>query len=413
MTQKSVRCLALIAYLLGACSVFQRPQPAATAAPSQDLAARQRRVLEELRTILEESYLYAGSEDVDLAAGIESIRSRVAAGLTDEDFYLALEAFVGSLPEDSASFLTREARIAAELEEETTYEGIGAFVAVRAEPTPRMLLLSVMEGSPAEQAGLRAHDAVYVIDGDPVQAEEGLEVVKRVRGLEGTEVVLEVRSPGEPRREVRVKRGQVTVQSTFRAGFLLGNVLYLQAPVSGDETIANAFTELLQTAEEQELDLAGVVFDLRIASSSGDWPLNELLALFGDGELGSFKGRDEISPLTVAGQDLAGSQSLPLVVIVGPDTTGAAEVFAAALQAVGRATMVGLPTPGNVLSFEQRVLSEGSLVTFAVSSFESVRGVDLSFEGVRPDVVVEADWDEVTQESDPVIVTALRLLSER
>ena len=58
------------------------------------------------------------------------------------------------------------------------------------------------------------------------------------------------------------------------------------------------------------------------------------------------------TPVTVSGFDVGGSQTLPLVLIVGADTSGSPEAFAAALQAAGRAVVVGLPSAGAFQGFE-------------------------------------------------------------
>jgi C-terminal processing protease CtpA/Prc len=85
-------------------------------------------------------------------------------------------------------------------------------------------------------------------------------------------------------------------------------------------------------------------------------------------------------------------------------------MFAAALQAQGRARLVGLPTPGNVLTFEQQILADGSTLSFAQSSFVTPLGEDLGLVGLSPDLFVEDDWDQVSPTDDPVLSQAVDLL---
>lgn len=290
------------------------------------------------------------------------------------------------------------------------YEGIGAFVAVRGDPDPRMLLLSVIQGSPAEQAGLKAHDAVYAVDGVRITAEEGMEIVDRVRGPAGTEVLLEVASPAGERREVRVRRGQVTAADSVRGGLLTTGVAYVLAPVVADMTMVESLAGLLVSAEEEQ-PLSGLVLDLRIASSGGQWPLAEMLTLFGSGDMGHFASRDGQQPIQITGAELANSQTVPLVILIGPDTSGSPEILAAALQARGRASLVGQPSSGSILSYRRATLSDGSQLTFAESSYFTPAGQDLSRTGLIPDLLVDADWDQVEPGSDLVITRALQLLS--
>lgn len=88
--------------------------------------------------------------------------------------------------------------------------------------------------------------------------------------------------------------------------------------------------------------------------------LLELLAIFGNGPMGKISGTSEQTPLTVTGQDVGGTQKVPLVLLVGAETQGASEIFAAALQASRRAVLVGQSTPGKVMRYNTSTLPDGS-----------------------------------------------------
>ena len=403
--------LLLIALAVAACGTL----PAAglaTSIPQSELAARQLIVFEELLARLDEAYIYSDYGGVEWETQASRVNGQIAAGLTDEEFGSALEALVSVLPAGTASYTSREERVQADFEASDTYEGIGAFVSIRAEPEPRILLLSVIDESPAARAGLQAHDAVYAVDGTAVSREEGLAVIDRVRGPAGTKVVLEVASPEQARRQVTVERGKVAIADSLRGGILAPGLIYLLVPVSVDVSLFETLAGLLQNMLEQEQTAVGLVLDLRIAGSSSEWPLDEMLSLLGDGSAGHYNSRAGIQPLDIQGTDFADSQSVPLAILVGPDTSGAPEVFAAALQAIGRGAVLGLPTSGSVLSFQSHVLPDGSLLTFAESSFITPDGTDLSLSGLTPDVIVELDWDQVHPGSDPVLLKAIELLQQ-
>jgi carboxyl-terminal processing protease len=89
------------------------------------------------------------------------------------------------------------------------------------------------------------------------------------------------------------------------------------------------------------------------------------------------------------------------------------EIFAAALQDSGRATVIGLPTPGRFFGYQTVPLPDGSRLTFAVSSYKTDSGRDLGEFGVEPGVRVNADWDEVDAENDPAIEKALEILRSK
>ena len=402
--------LLLVALPLAACSAATETPTEVPQQTRNELSDLQLSVLEEIRQAVDENFVYPdfGGADWDLEAAL--VRHRIEAGMTQGEFASAINEMLAALPDGTASYMTRAERVEAEFESGTLYEGIGAFVALRTEPQPRILLLSVIAGSPAEQAGLRAHDAVYKVDGLPVTIEEGLSVIERVRGPAGTEVLLEVASPAEDAREVMVLRNRVTASDTLKGDLMPPGIIYVLVPVAVDNTLVDRVAGLLQVSQQQEQQALGLVLDLRIAGSSSSWPLTEMLTLLGNGPMGHFAARQGEQPVVIPGADISNSQTIPLAILVGPDTNGAPEVFAGALQATGRAPLVGLPTSGNVLSFRQRTLSDGSFLTFADSSYITPDGNDLSITGLTPDLLIQADWDQVTPESDPVLLGAIDLL---
>ena len=404
--------LLLVALPLVACG-----STATTEAPTEipqrvqdELRALQLAVLEEVRQPVADNFVYADFGGTDWESAVSLARRRIEAGATEEEFAAAVNDMVAALPDGTAGFMTRAERVEAEFQSGSLYEGIGAFGSFRTEPVPRVLLLSVIAGSPAEEAGLRAHDAIYKVDGFPVTEEEGLSIIERVRGPAGTEVLLEVASPTEDAREVMVRRDRVTASDTLKGDLLPPGIIYVLVPVAVDNTLAERVAGLLQVSETEEEPALGLILDLRIAGSGSSWPLTEMLTLLGNGSMGLFTTRSAEQPVVIPGVDLGNSQAIPLAILVGPDTSGAPEIFAGALQATGRASLVGLGTYGNVLSFREQTLSDGSLLTFADSSYITPGGSDLSLTGLTPNLIVQSDWDEVTPESDPVLQSAIDLL---
>ena len=119
--------------------------------------------------------------------------------------------------------------------------------------------------------------------------------------------------------------------------------------------------------------------------------------------MGEFYSRDSTTILELTGRDIIGSQSVPMVILIGPDTSGAPEIFASAMQSAGRATIIGQASAGEVLGFQQIRLADGSEVSFAVSSFRTPAGRDLALGGIIPDIIVVNDWDTITAGFDPVV----------
>src|SRR5215211_3661555 len=175
--------------------------------PQASLQEQQVETFQALWKHLEKNYIYFESEAVDWSALHDQYLQRVEAELTPEEFSALIEDLQAELPEGSLAYQSRAERIQADVADASSYEGIGAFVGFNEEPEPHIVLLDVIEGSPAEKAGLKAHDSILAIDGSPILLEEGLTAVDRVRGPAGSSVILSIQSPGEPARSVEVKRG--------------------------------------------------------------------------------------------------------------------------------------------------------------------------------------------------------------
>ena len=62
-------------------------------------------------------------------------------------------------------------------------------------------------------------------------------------------------------------------------------------------------------------------------------------------KMGALYSREGTTPIAIEGRDILNSQSLPLAILIGPDTQGASEIFAEALQATGRAVLIGQTSP--------------------------------------------------------------------
>ena len=380
--------------------------------PQITLQEQQTETFETLWKHLEENYIYFESAEIDWDALHNQYRQRVEAGLTPEEFSALLDELATELPEGSLAYQSRAERIETDIADLSSYEGIGAFVGFSKEPEPHIVLLDVIEGSPAEKAGLKAHDSILEIDGSPILLEEGITAVDRVRGPAGSSVTLSIQSPGEPARSVEVKRGKLSSTGRLEAYNLTGtNYGYLLFPPVGYDTLDEDVVNSMQVFTTNR-KLEGLILDLRIASSSRGWPLEALYTMFHDGPLGEFYNRDDKQLIQVEGQDVFGSQEVPLVILVGENTSGTPEILAASLQMFKRATVIGENTPGSIEVASSYYLPDGSELFVQTTSFLLPNGEEVGTQGVIPDIPVEEGWDEIQPEDDPVLDQAIEHLEE-
>lgn len=406
-------CFVLVALFLSACSALPTLEEETSSGeygPAYSEQEHQQRTFDALWQNLQDSYIYYETADVDWEGLKQEYSAQIDDGLTQDEFSSLLNGLETDLPDGSFAYQPRAERIETDLADSATYDGIGAFVGFQEDDVPHVVILAVIEGSPAEQAGLKAHDSIFSIDGNPVLLEEGLSVVQRIRGPAGSSVSLDVQSPGMPKRTVDVERAKLTTTGKLEAYNIVGtNYGYLLFPPIGyDGLDQDVFLSLQSLTSNRTLE--GLILDLRVANSSRGWPLEVLYTMFGDGTIGELYNRTETQPLEMEGQDVFSSQTVPLVILVGENTTGFPEIFAASLQMHERAIIVGSQTTGEVETSSTFYLPDGSRMFVQSTSFRLPNGDEIGNNGITPDFEVEAAWDEILPDDDPVLERALLVL---
>jgi carboxyl-terminal processing protease len=387
--------------------------PTLTPTPVVTPSALQLRVFERLWLIVRDNYLYPDFNGLDWDVVHTEYSQKIEAGLSDDDFYTAMDEMIHRLGDDHSIYFSPEMarQEDSEFAGNNNYVGIG----VLEMPVPerkRITIIVTFPGSPAETAGIQSHDSILAVNGQPVLDENGVRH-GLLLGPEGTKLVLTVQTPGQEPRQVEVTRQRITEsipvpysELTTPHGKRVG---YILLPTFGDETIADKAKQALKDLSARER-LDGVILDNRMNNGGADYVARGVLSYFTRGVLGYFIDRDQHKrAFSVIGNDINGSSKMPVVVLVGPDTVSFGEIFSGALRDASRAYLVGQPTAGNVELLSQYNFQDGSRAWIAHEAFHPRHHPDLVWEntGVVPDLVVQSNWDEVTLETDPVIKAAL------
>ena len=372
----------------------------------------QLQVFEELWGIVKNNYLYPDFNGLDWNSVYDEYRQRIQAGMSGDDFYIALGEMIHRLGDEHSNFFNPLEAI--KIDEETggryDYAGIGVYTIAIPEHNLVSILLT-FPGSPAELAGLKPHDNILAVDGIPILDEKGFRR-DLLRGPEGTSIELTIQSPGEAPRQVRIPRQRINTSMpvphqvlTTPNGKKIG---YIFIPTFQDNTIDNQIQDAILNLNANE-QLDGLILDNRFNAGGISTVLENTLSFFTNGQLGYFIRRNQRSPMTVDGQDVAGSQQVPLVVLISDYTASFGEIFSGILQDTGRAYLLGEQTEGNVEVLHVYNLQDGSRAWIAEETFEPLNHPEQNWEqsGIIPDLVVNSNWDEVIQSTDPAIVAAL------
>jgi carboxyl-terminal processing protease len=285
------------------------------------------------------------------------------------------------------------------------YEGIGAYVDTEAD---YLTIVSPIEGSPAEKAGLLPGDKVIAIDGEDMTGVAPEEARLKVLGPEGTSVTLKVAREGEAAPlEFTITRAQIEIRSA--EGKMLEDKLgYIDINTFGEHTtqeLRSALDDLLKQSPR------GIIIDLRnnpggylstsveVASEFIDQGVI-LYEQYGDGR------RDEHKALS-NGQ----ATDIPLVVLINEGSASASEILAGALQDYDRATLVGVKSfgKGSVQNWVPLSNNQGAArVTIARWLTPDERLIDHI--GLTPDVIVEMTPEDFESQRDPQLDVAVQTL---
>lgn len=361
-------------------------------------------LFEEVWHTVNDNYLYSDFRGLDWAKVHIEFASRVEAVQSNEELYELLGDMVGRLNDQHSRFLAPSDVVeenAINIGHET-YVGIGI---ITSSTSDGALIQQVFPNSPAAQAGLRPRDRITAIDGIPFSAG------KDIRGLEGTQINLTVVRPGDNPRQVTVTRRAVqgrispTVYRKGDVGYISITTLWVNDMT---EQVSGALTDMVV-----EKPLRGLILDLR--GNPGGWRdvLTGILSHFVRGEVGEFFDRNQVTPLIIresSGPDLRG---LPLVVLIDENTASYAELLAGILQLEAGAYVIGVPSSGNTETIYAYELDGGARLWVAQEGFRLRNEVNLEGRGVQPDLLLDVDWTSYSQENDPQILEALRLLDDR
>lgn len=326
--------------------------------------------------------------------------------LTTENLTLgAIRGIVDALGDDGhTSYLTEEELRVEQDALDGRVVGIGVVVDQRV-GSPE--IISVVDGSPADLAGLRAGDVIVSVEGSDTARLSVDDIADLVRGQVDTRVTIGVERPGAAERlDFDILRGDVEIDPVawaFAPGSDVAVIRIVQFSAQAGREARSAIEAALEAGAN------GIVLDLR---GNPGGLVDEALVVAGSfletGVAYQEQGR-EGTPRDVSvtpGWSLA--PDLPLVVVVDFGTASSAEILAAALRDNARARIVGEQTFGTGTVLNTFTLSDGSALRVGVLNWLTPAGQAVFRVGIAPDEVVELPLGAVALEpGDLVAMSAI------
>jgi carboxyl-terminal processing protease len=321
--------------------------------------------------------------------------------------YGAIRGMVEALGDEHTSYMDPEQYKAMNMEMEGEYEGIGAWV----DPTAEYLtIISPMEGSPAEKAGLMAGDQILAIDGKDMTGIDGNLVIKRVMGPAGSKVVLTVRRKDENKPfDVTVVRAKVVVPSV-EGKMLEDDIAYVQLSTFGENTERDLRQNLKDLLAKKPV---GMILDLRnngggflitaieVASEFIDQGV-VLYEDYGNGKKESYKVRTN---------GLA--TDIPLVVLINEGSASASEIVAGAIRDHDRGRLVGMTSfgKGSVQNWVPLKGDQGA-VRVTIARWLTPNGDQINKKGLKPDVEIQFTEEDIKAQKDVQLEQAIKTLKD-
>ena len=275
-------------------------------------------------------------------------------------------------------------------------------------------VISPIEDSPADHAGIKAGDLITGLDGKPVRGLSLEDAVKKMRGEVDTRIVLTIARKGEDKPlTFPIVRKEIQTQSVkskvIEPGYAWLRVSQFQEPTVSD------LAKKLSAIYAQEPKLKGLVLDLRndpggvlpgaIGVSAAFLPKDDVVV--------STKGQIAVSNVTYYASEAYGSRSVgeqlaklpdavkkvPMVVLVNTGSASASEIVAGALQDYKRAVIMGTKTFGKGSVQTIHALPDDTAVKLTTARYYTPNDRSIQAKGIEPDFVVDeyADGDGMNE----------------
>lgn len=278
-----------------------------------------------------------------------------------------------------------------------TYYGIGAVLTQNAE-TNVVTILHVYSGAPAEEAGVKDGDVIVKVDDVEGNSMELSELVKHIKGEEGTTVHLQLLREGEEEYlDFDVERRQVEIP-TVEYQMLEGKIGFIQISEFSDNT-PEQFDEAIKQLQGQGME--AMIVDLR------NNPGGVLQAVC--------KMLDEILPegTMVYTEDKYGNRSdydsdkscmdIPMAVLINENSASASEIFAGAIKDYEYGTLIGTTSFGKGIVQSIIPLEDGSAVKVTMAKYFTPKGNYIHEKGIDPDIELKYEYQgDKEAEYDPM-----------
>lgn len=328
-------------------------------------------------------------EQLDLFGDIfERIRSQYVEEVDEAELIeAAINGMLTSLDPHS-SYMSPKAAADMRVQTRGEFGGLGIEVT---QQDGFVKVVSPIDGTPADAAGIEAGDFITHVDGETVLGLTLNQAVEMMRGPVGSEIIITVVREGEDEPfDVSIIRD--TIKLTAVRSRIEGSSVVLRITTFNDQTYPNLSDGIARQVEELGgIDnVNGFVLDLR---NNPGGLLSQAIrvsdAFLEKGEIVSTRGRDpqDGDRYNASPDDLA--EGKPIVVLINGGSASASEIVAGALQDHRRAVVVGTRSFGKGSVQTVMPLGGDGAMRLTTARYYTPSGRSIQALGVSPDIIVE------------------------
>ena len=310
------------------------------------------------------------------------VKNQYVEELTDKELVeKALNGMLQALDPHS-SYMNEE--VFKEMQEDTsgTFGGLGIEITT---DNGFIKIISPIDDTPADKAGIQAGDYITHLNGDSVVDMNLKEAIDIMRGEVGTSITLTIIRGAEEPFDVELVRDTIKTASVKHR--VLNDVGVLRVSTFNEQT-TSGLKDSIQELEESENPPIGYVLDLR---NNPGGLLTESVSVsdlfLEQGEIVSIRGREkkDVQVYSAKKGDLINQK--PLVVLINEGSASASEIVAGALQDHDRAVIMGMKSFGKG-SVQTIVPIDSGAIRLTIAKYYTPSGDSIQAVGIEPDVVV-------------------------
>lgn len=312
----------------------------------------------------------------------------------------AVKGMVSSLGDPHSIYMDAKMYKDFMVETEGSFGGVGMVLGVK---DKTLTVVSPIEGTPSDKAGIKSGDQILQIDGKDTKDMALDEAVNKIRGPEGTTVSLAVRHESEPTKEITLTRSNIQIK-TVAGKMLPDKIGYIRISMFNDNT-GNDFAQKYKELEAE--GMKSIILDLR---DNPGGLLEESVKV-----ASKFVPKGPVvSVVTRDGHRETHSSALeaikyPVAVLVNGGSASASEIVSGAIQDTASGTLIGTKTYGKG-SVQTVLRLDSGAIKLTIAKYLTPNDRSINGIGIEPDIKVEMDKDA---KSDVQLDKAIEFVKEK